>query len=684
MTDSSPIDSLLEMYLFENSTLLEQLENIILECEHVNAYPAAAVHEIFRIMHTIKGSSTMMQFNHIAALSHAMEDLFAYLREREEVLADYSQLSELVLQGSDFIKIELLKLQNGHIADEDSATLTHRITAYLDQLKTNQDPFPSTSSEDDNETGLANLDVPAAGFKAVVFFGNDLGMEGVRAVQLLQSLEDIEANYSYHPKDSLGGAEETAFIRNHGFQLLFQDKHNYSEVHQCIREACGVTAVHLFDSDADSSNHSRHNGKRDNEPTTAPRMAHPSSKSEAEDKVPLAAVERSPMQSASYLSVNVSKLDELMNLIGELVIAESMVTQHPELQGHPLEQFKHAARHLTKITKEIQDKTMSIRMVPLESCFHKMNRVLRDMSKKLDKDIRLQLIGEETEVDKSIIDKITDPLMHLVRNAADHGLETGPEREAAGKARTGTLTLEARNTGSEVMIIVRDDGRGMDRAKLLARAREKNMLYKEEADMSDREVYQLIFMPGFSTKDSISEFSGRGVGMDVVLQNIDSIGGTVFIDSEPGHGSAITIKIPLTLAIIDGMNVKVGSSRFTLPISSIKESFRPQGKDIIRDPDGCEMIMVRGQCYAIIRLYEHFKLHSDVQTVEDGILTMVEVDGQQVCLFADELLGQQQVVIKALPVYIKKLTNSKGIAGCTLLSDGSTSLILDIPHLISH
>ncbi|WP_166240965.1 chemotaxis protein CheA [Paenibacillus turpanensis] len=692
MIDHSKLDPILEMYLFENSALLEQLEVVILECEQMNAYPATAIHEIFRIMHTIKGSSTMMQFDHIAALSHAMEDLFAYLREREPALPDYSRLSELVLEGGDFIKVELLKLKNDHAADEDSSDLVSRITSYLEQLKSDGDSSNSTRSET-AESDAAGLPIPPNGFKAVAFFGDDVGMESVRAVQLIQSVTELETDFSYYPHEWLYESAGAEHIRSNGFQLCFPSKQNADTLRQCIQDAYGVTSLHFYESDAADPAQSPSPlspPASEKEPATAEAVEVSGSRTEPESKGSVetaraAAPERSSSaaQQASYLSVNVNKLDELMDLIGELVIAEAMVTQHPELRGQQLEQFQLAARHLTKITKEIQDKAMSIRMVPLESSFQKMNRVVRDMSKKLAKDIRLQLIGEETEVDKSVIDKITDPLMHLVRNAADHGLETGDEREAAGKPRTGTLTLEARNTGSEVIIMVRDDGRGMNRDKLLKRARENKLLYRNEADMSDREVYQLIFLPGFSTKDSISEFSGRGVGMDVVMKNIESIGGTVSVDSDPGRGSAITIKIPLTLAIIDGMNVKVGSSCFTLPITSIKESFRPQREQIMVDPDGSEMIMVRGQCYSIVRLHERFNLHSDVTDVDHGILTMVEIDGQHVCLFADELLGQQQVVVKALPQYIKRLRNLTGIAGCTLLSDGSTSLILDIPHLIT-
>jgi len=323
-------------------------------------------------------------------------------------------------------------------------------------------------------------------------------------------------------------------------------------------------------------------------------------------------------------------------------------------------------------------------MVPLSVTFNKMHRIVRDMCKRLDKDVHLEIIGEETEVDKNIIEHISDPLMHLVRNSIDHGIEQPQERLALGKPRTGTITLEAINTGSDVQIIVRDDGKGLNKEQILKKARENNLLFKNEEDMSDKEIFNLILLPGFSTKENVTEFSGRGVGMDVVRKNIEKVGGTLFVDSTEGRGTVITLKIPLTLAIIDGMNIKVGRSRYTIPINSIKESFRPKEGDIITDPDGNEMIMVRGQCYLIRRLHKLFMVQTDITKFTDGIILMLDQDEKTVCVFADELLGQQQVVVKALPQYIRNFNKVRGLAGCTLLGDGSISLILDIAGILSY
>jgi two-component system chemotaxis sensor kinase CheA len=252
-----------------------------------------------------------------------------------------------------------------------------------------------------------------------------------------------------------------------------------------------------------------------------------------------------------------------------------------------------------------------------------------------------------------------------------------------GKSRKGTVTLAAKNAGSDVLIIVRDDGKGLNKDKILKKARENGLISKSESDMTDKEIFSLILLPGFSTKEKVTEFSGRGVGMDVVSKNLEEIGGSLSIESTEGKETVITLKIPLTLAIIDGMNIRVGSSRYTIPTISIKESFRPKENDIITDPEGHEMIMVRGECFPILRLHQFFEVPTDITEFTKGIVIMVEQDEKQLCVFADELLGQQQVVVKSLPKYIRGFKKIRGLSGCTLLGDGSISLILNINGLIA-
>jgi len=308
-----------------------------------------------------------------------------------------------------------------------------------------------------------------------------------------------------------------------------------------------------------------------------------------------------------------------------------------------------------------------------------MNRIVRDMVRQLDKQAELQILGEQTEVDRNIIEQISDPLMHLIRNAVDHGIESPQERIAQGKSAMGNICLEAKSAGGDVWIIIKDDGGGLNRKKILSVALDRGLILKADDSLTDKEIFAFILQPGFSTNDAVTEFSGRGVGMDVVAKNIEKVGGTISVDSVAGEGTTMSIRIPLTLAIIDGMKVKVGNSIYTIPIIAIKESFRLRDQNLITDTENNEMIMIRGQCYPVLRLHERFKVQEAVTDLREGIVVMVEVDGKSLCLFADSLLGQQQVVVKALPNYIKKI---KGIAGCTMLGDGSVSLILDVAGLL--
>lgn len=670
MSDPLLDDSMLGVFLFEASQLLEQLEATILECEKINSYSPDTIDDIFRIMHTVKGSSSMMSFHSISMLSHVLEDLFSFLRKEKIQLEDYSPLSDLMLEGVDFIKVELQKIKNGDPIDGDASLPIKQAQQLLENFMRMRGQEATSSQQGAVKESVAKRVIQAYStdvnrFIATIHLEDCSGMENVRAFQIIHQLGEEVQDITYTPEDLVENEETAEVIRHNGFQLCVGTDKSYEEVQNLLHRASYVQHVKLVEEN-----------KQDVISSELP-----VTKKEAPE-VMQKEKGSSVSQQPSFISVNVMKLDELMDLVGELVIAEAMVTQNPELTHLELGQFAKAARHLKKITDEIQDKVMSIRMVPLTNTFQKMHRIVRDMSKKLEKDVQLKLIGEDTEVDKNIIERISDPLMHIVRNAIDHGIENREERVAKGKEKAGTLTLEAKNAGNEVCIFIKDDGRGLNKEKLLQRARENGLLHKSEDEMSDREIYNLIFLPGFSTTEKITEFSGRGVGMDVVTKNIGAVGGTVTVDSESDVGTMITIRIPLTLAIIDAMNVRVGQARYTLPTTVIKESFRPAKEDLITDPEGNEIIMVRGQCYPILRLYERYGVQADITNIEEGILIMAEQDGKHVCIFADELLGQQQVVVKALPAYIKEISSVKGVTGCTLLGDGSISLILDVSGLV--
>ena len=679
--DNYSSNSMLDVFIYETTQNIEQLEVAILASEKAGSFEPQAVNEIFRVMHTIKGSSTMMMYNNISSLSHAIEDLFYFIREEKPENIDCALLSDLVLEGVDFIKLEMEKVKNSDSLDGDPSDLIENIKEFLSSIKGGP-RSTDTSKETQKEVEQQYYSAPHEKdknaeqkcYEAVIYFEDGCEMENVRAFNIVHNLKDIVEDFSYCPEDIIESPDSVQIIREQGFRITLISDKSMKELHDFFLSNAFIRNLEVTELlDRQTSE------KCIDQETALQGSSIKLAKLQAEG---LGQVENRSSQQ-SIISVDVMKLDKLMDLMGEMVIAEAMVTQNPELQAIKLNSFYKAARQLHKITSEMQDLVMSIRMVPLAATFHKMHRIVRDMSRKLNKEARLVLMGENTEVDKNIIEHLSDPLMHLVRNAIDHGIEDPDERRTAGKQKSGQIILEANNAGSDVIVTVRDDGKGLNKEKILKKARENGLLSKPENEITDKEIYNLIFLPGFSTNDNVTEFSGRGVGMDVVVKNIEAVGGSATIDSIEGSGTVTTLKIPLTLAIIDGMNIRVGDAKYTLPTTSIKETFRVNEKDIIKDLNGNEMIMVRGECYPIVRIHELFSVKTEITELTKGIMLMIEQDDKTICIFADELLGQQQVVVKALPSYMKNIQKVEGLAGCTLLGDGSISLILNIGGLIS-
>lgn len=385
--------------------------------------------------------------------------------------------------------------------------------------------------------------------------------------------------------------------------------------------------------------------------------------------------------SSQNIRVDLYKLDSLMNLVGELIIAENTVSQNPDLEGYELPNFRKAALQLNRISRELQDISMSLRMIPIDSTFQKMVRVVRDVSQKQNKLVLLEMSGEDTEIDKSVIENLAGPLLHIIRNAIDHGIESVEEREAAGKAGTGVVHLTAYHEGGEVVIDIRDDGRGINKERVMTKAVAKGLVNEGHEFKSDAEIYNLLFEPGFSTAEQVTDISGRGVGMDVVKKNIEAIKGRIFIQSKPGLGTSFTIRIPLTLAIIEGMLVRIGPQLFTVPLLSIRESIRINTGAVWSTIDGSEVIDIRGELVPVIRLHQIFNTRSDFSQLTDGILVVVEQDVHKFCLFVDDILGQYQTVIKGLGGFFEAVN---GISGTSILSNGDISLILDVQGIVEN
>lgn len=714
MAEDFSTQGMLEIYLYENGQLLERLQEIVLEYKDEECFDEDSINEIFRAMHTIKGSSGVMMFDEVTRISHKLEDVFYYLRESKPDNVPHMELVEHVLQVVDFITSEMIKIESGQPADGSAADYVDALDEFLNKIKNGEGEEKKEIKENVHVEPQQFYIAPVASsasrfYKIYLTFQKDLPLANVHAYKAVYALKEIAEDLLHYPEDIISDDKAADEILENGFKMLLQAQCSEEDIRGIIKEGYDIQKVEVyecsakdfmqgFDSvgseiriDLDSdSRKATDDGMLVLAPVAAPA---PEKKPMApgdfviESKGPgtgkkLAKDKPKKHEKAAFMSVDIRKMDMLMDLIGELVIAESVVLQNQDLQvpGLKLDNFNKVARQMKKISSDLQNTIMSMRMVPLTNTFQKMNRIVFDVSRKLGKEIEFEMIGDQTEVDKNVSEHISDPLMHLVRNSVDHGIEMPDERIAAGKTEKGKITLTAKNESGKIWITVQDNGKGLDRAKILAKARKQELLdpYKLDKEYTDKEVFQLITLPGFSTKEAVTEYSGRGVGMDVVVSNLQSIGGSLEIESVLGQGSQMILKIPLTLAIIDGIVMKVGKSAFVIETNSVKEFMRARQEMLIMKPDGQELVMVRGECYPVLRVGEWYQLSDYKLELEKAMFVLAEVEGQVVCLVVDDLVGKQEIVVKPIPDYIKKV---KGLSGCTQLGDGSIALILDVAAL---
>ncbi|MBE6033239.1 MAG: chemotaxis protein CheA [Clostridiales bacterium] len=694
------LDNMLDMYLFETNTLLEQLDELLLEAESQDYFSADQINEIFRIMHTIKGSSAMMQFNSLMTVAHRIEDMFFVIRENGSVEEKYSQkLFNLMFKASDFLKAQVAIIEGGGSEEESADDIVSEIEHLLAVMKgeaADETPVEALAADETIIPDEAPSDALAhsnSGLSVQLFFDQGSGMESLRAIMLLKSIAEVcNEQIVTIPPGVEATTEITQHIIEHGLTISFGCDEDFINGLEIIKQDIYVDNYEiLVESETNTAAPAKAEEVKDMEQkdNTAgikkPEIKEETKPTDGKDAKKEEKHDLAKHSKTNLINVNLSKLDSLMALVGELVITQSMVTSSSDLKDLKLDNFTKSARQLRKLTTELQDIVMSVRMVPVAGVFQKMNRIVRDMGQKLGKEVQLVTIGNDTEIDKTIVDSIQDPLMHIVRNSMDHGIESDAnDRIAFGKPKQGTITLKAEHTGSEVIITISDDGRGMDPDKILASAKEKGLLTKPESEYTKKEILQLTLLPGFSTKTQVTEFSGRGVGMDVVTKNIEKVGGTVYISSEMGEGTVTTFKIPLTLAIIDGMECRVSDYQFTIPIANIRQSFKATKEDIINDAARGEMIQRGDEFITLVRLNHLYKIDGGIDDIEEGIIMWVEFAGISYCLLVDELIGQHQVVVKPLPLYFGAYNlRDFGITGCTILGDGNISIILDVPNIFN-
>ncbi len=691
-------NDMLEAYLFEMHSLLEQLDDLVLAAEEAHTFSQDDVNEIFRIMHTIKGSSAMMEFNSLMTIAHRIEDLFFVIREKTmDAISDElkPEMFDLIFQSIDFFREEIEKVETNQPLSTSIDTFLDKINSFSAKISGEAEDEPADEPADTPQHGSAPTAEEAAFASAEfpyglhVYFDEGVGMENLRAMMLINSVKDYceESQFDYYPPDVQMNPETANFIIDNGFYIRFRTAGDREEAVPAVKDNGAVRNWQVFDAPEASPAPAQKAAAVQAPVAVEPEPAHVEEPAPAHAAVQQAAAPTAAKQAhvkESLISVSLSKLDSLMAVISEIVITEAQVTASPDLKGLKLDNFTKAARQLRSLTDNLQDVGLSLRMVPVSATFQKMKRIVRDMSKKLKKETNLVLVGEDTEVDKTVVDSISDPIMHIVRNSMDHGIESDrAERIAAGKDPAGKIILSARQTGGEVIIEVIDDGQGVDDDAVLNKAIRQG-LAQPGVEYSHKDILNFLLMPGFSTNTEVTEYSGRGVGMDVVKSNVESVGGTVTITSERGKGMTTTLRIPLNMSIMDGMEVAVGDSIFTVPISDIQQIFKVSDINIIQDATHGEMVKIVDNFYSIVRAKEFYQLNGGVDNLDEGVLLWVESGDNSFCLFVDELIGEQQVVVKPLPDYVNNYgIKNYGVSGCTILGDGSISIILDVATIYS-
>ena len=662
----SGIDSMTEFYVYENMQLLEQLEEILISGQSDTVELSQdEIEEIFRAMHTIKGSSAMMGYDSLMNLTHSIEDVFDEIRGgRILSQSKWEEVIDVVLAIIDFLKDEISKVQEGLFPQASIDELYQKSCNLLkDDVKESLE-----ESTEENPKDNEFIDLGSNSMKIKVYFEDGCGMESIRSLGIIMSLDSMHSLIRTIPRNLEDDCDEE--IAKNGLLICLENPTDKEAIEKCIKETLFVKSYEI---------------EEPNEINIEVKKEIEEEKIIEEKVVEEKVVEKKQNQVSNknnFLTVNINKIDMLMNLVGEIVTTESMVEKQSQVENFDRDTFEKQARRLHQLTNELQDVVMSIRMVPISSTFTKMQRVVRDMSKKTGKIVDLELIGEQTEIDKTILENISDPLMHMIRNSMDHGIEMPDERKEKGKPKKATITLEAKNTGGDVVIVIKDDGRGLDKESIVNKAIEKGITNKTLEEISDKEAYNFIMSPGFSTKEAITEYSGRGVGMDVVHTNIKKLRGSITIDSEIGKGTIFVIRIPLTLAIIDGMKVEIGDEIYIIPSLNIKEVFTSGSYEIVKNPNGEEQSIIRGNCYKIHRLSDILGIETEDNN--EGIMILVESEIGSICIIVDRIIGQQNVVIKPIPKLLTQFEKVQlYISGCSILEDGSISLIFDVNSIIS-
>ena len=662
-----------EMFLEEAAELFESADNVLLAAENNGSLTDDEMGQLFRDVHTLKGSGASVELAFFAEFTHDVENLMDKLRSHK--IEYQPEMAETLIDGLDVMK-EILELEvSNQITREKFQELT---SSLLEEIRAYSNGSTTNKKEEEQITQsvkvLEKIDTPISDEKEQFgFFSDDLNSQRDRKDMPFGIFEDDDTddkNIGFYD-------EELENISNNTDDNKFkidENKENFG-FFDGMEKISPNSVMEINDIESETSNENKiaEQEKKDL-PTTVSRRA----KENSDDTE-----KKSISNNNNSIRVNLDKIDLLMNNVGDLVITNAMLTQfsstieESKTRGSVLERLELLERHI----RDMQDSIMSIRMVPMDSIYSKFPKVVRDISKKLGKKVEFKHYGDNVEIDKAMIEGLTDPLMHIIRNSLDHGIEMPEDRVKSGKSDTGTISISAEQANGQMIITIEDDGKGVDSEKVAQKALEKGQIDENQfASMSHNDKALLIFGAGLSTADQITDISGRGVGMDVVKTNIHKLGGIIKLDTELGKGTVITIMLPLTLAILDGLDIRVGDQKYILPLSSIVESLQPTANMIKKIGDGTQdLLMLREEFIPVVKLHQLFGLKKSFEKLEDGMLIVVKSGNTKVALSIDEFLNQHQVVVKPLD---KNFRSVQGIGAATVRGDGSIGLILDVLGII--
>ncbi|MCT7487462.1 chemotaxis protein CheA [Aliarcobacter cryaerophilus] len=662
-----------EMFLEEAAELFESADNVLLAAENNGSLTDDEMGQLFRDVHTLKGSGASVELAFFAEFTHDVENLMDKLRSHK--IEYQPEMAETLIDGLDVMK-EILELEvSNQINKEKFQELT---SSLLEEIRAYSNGSTTNKKEEEQITQsvkvLEKIDTPISDEKEEFgFFSDDLNSQRDRKDMPFGIFEDDDTddkNIGFYD-------EELENISNNTDDNKFkidENKENFG-FFDGMEKISPNSVMKINDIESETSNENKiaEQEKKDL-PTTVSRRA----KENSDDTE-----KKSISNNNNSIRVNLDKIDLLMNNVGDLVITNAMLTQfsstieESKTRGSVLERLELLERHI----RDMQDSIMSIRMVPMDSIYSKFPKVVRDISKKLGKKVEFKHYGDNVEIDKAMIEGLTDPLMHIIRNSLDHGIEMPEDRIKAGKSDTGTISISAEQANGQMIITIEDDGKGVDSERVAQKALEKGQIDENQfSSMSHNDKALLIFGAGLSTADQITDISGRGVGMDVVKTNIHKLGGIIKLDTELGKGTVITIMLPLTLAILDGLDIRVGDQKYILPLSSIVESLQPTANMIKKIGDGTQdLLMLREEFIPVVKLHKLFGLKKSFEKLEDGMLIVVKSGNTKVALSIDEFLNQHQVVVKPLD---KNFRSVQGIGAATVRGDGSIGLILDVLGII--